>query len=274
MGTDSITPDRQGLTLIELLVVVAIFAILIAVLLPAVQRIRETAARLESSNNMKQIALAIHDFAGVHRERLPSVDQSVYGPLLPYLEQGAVLEQVKETPGPVGRIALFISPADPTSPQALRRHDGGTSYAANALVFERNPQFTSRFRDGTSNTIMLAEHYSLCQDSEFVAFMSQFAVGFAWRRPTFADIVDVRPKTTGNPPVSVGEWGHEVVAMTFQVAPYPQNCNPFIAQTPHTSGMLVALGDGSVRTLAPSISEQTYWGAVTPNRGEILGADW
>ena len=49
---------------------------------------------------------------------------------------------------------------------------------------------------------------------------------------------------------------------------------PSIAQTPHSAGMLVALADGSVRTLAPSMSPATYWGAVTPNGGEALGSDW
>ena len=83
------------------------------------------------------------------------------------------------------------------------------------------------------------------------------------RRATFADksLDDVVP---GNP----------VPNETFQVMPSLADCNPRVAQTPHANGMLVALADGSVRTLAPGISPATYWGAVTPNGGEVLGNDW
>jgi hypothetical protein len=47
-----------------------------------------------------------------------------------------------------------------------------------------------------------------------------------------------------------------------------------LAQTPHPGGMLVALADGSVRSLAPHLSGATWWAACTPNGGETLGQDW
>ena len=61
----------------------------------------------------------------------------------------------------------------------------------------------------------------------------------------------------------------------FQVSPrgcIP--CDPRVAQTPHTGGMLAGLGDGSVRSINPNISEWTYWAAVDPAGQETLYSDW
>ncbi|HEY8504124.1 MAG TPA: H-X9-DG-CTERM domain-containing protein, partial [Gemmataceae bacterium] len=92
------------------------------------------------------------------------------------------------------------------------------------------------------------------------------------RRASFADAEagDVVPVVTGNPPVA----SPSVPGKTFQVRPSVGDCDPSIAQTPHQGGMVIALADGSVRTVSGGISERTYWAAVTPNSGEVLGNDW
>jgi prepilin-type N-terminal cleavage/methylation domain-containing protein len=102
---------RSGFSLIELLVVVAIIGVLIGLLLPAVQKIRESASRLSCKNNLKQIGLALHNYHDTHK-RLPYGKSPVYtnppgapiyarwsthSQILPYLEQDNLYRSVDFT---------------------------------------------------------------------------------------------------------------------------------------------------------------------------------
>ena len=90
--------------------------------------------------------------------------------------------------------------------------------------------------------------------------------GIARIRP--ADAVHDYPITTGIPAVSRGSRSR-----TFLAAPSVESCDYRVANTPHRSGMLVLLGDGSVRTLAASIAETSYWALVTPASGDTANID-
>ncbi len=95
--------NKKGFTLIELLVVIAIIAVLISLLLPAVQSAREAARRIQCANNLKQVGLAVHQYESTHNTLPPSValqtdntgtvnwfgGWSAHGRILPYLEQSA-----------------------------------------------------------------------------------------------------------------------------------------------------------------------------------------
>jgi prepilin-type N-terminal cleavage/methylation domain-containing protein len=273
--------SRRGLTLLELLVVVAILAVLLGLLLPAVLRAREAAARLSSMNNLRQIGLAGQNFAALNAGHMPNVNgmnwatrttgMSLYITLLPYLDQSQLEARIlSDTARQSWRteyvVPTLISPADPTT----RPGYGFSSYPAHAQVFRGRPNL-NHIPDGTSQTVLFAERYGYrCGNTVFpwgYAIDWETGTALRMRAPTFADpnFGDVVPVTTSQPPASHGSKR----GLTFQVKPRLSDCDPRLAQTPHQSGMLVGMGDGSVRTLAGGISERVYWGLVTPGKGEI-----
>ncbi|HET6576072.1 MAG TPA: DUF1559 domain-containing protein, partial [Fimbriiglobus sp.] len=149
----------------------------------------------------------------------------------------------------------------------------------NAEAFYGSPS-TSRITDGLSNTIAMAERYAIhCGENNVQIRFPTASPSFS--RAVFADggpnsrlssllpphyLPTDYPITSGNPPVTHGNRGRK-----FQADHTLQECDPRVANTPHRSGMLVLLTDGSVQTLSPRIAETTYWALVTPAAGDIPG---
>lgn len=287
----------HGFTLIELLVVIAIIAILLGLLLPAVQKVREAAIRAKSMNNLKQIVLAAHSFASEHGDRFPGgtgapvaiggvvmpTPLGHFTSLLPYVEQSAAVQLLGSADGwnTGAIIKVYLSPADrsrgapPIHPAlpAPTEHNR-VSYVANIQVFgNKSFQPLGTVSDGMSTTLAYGERYGIrCGYT-----VNQLTTSDpAENRPVFADggpkslmypfMEHDYPVTTGFPPVSRGSRGR-----TFLVAPSVEDCDYRVPNTPHRSGMLAALCDGSVRMLRAGMEETVYWAMVTADAGDVVG---
>jgi type II secretory pathway pseudopilin PulG len=260
------TSRRSGFTVVQLIVVLAVLLILIALLVPAVQRVREAAARTQSMNNLKQLALAIHNFASVDNGKLPpGVGQegmargSLHFFILPYIEQNPLYNKAADNAGELAvwnndvwstPIPIFLDPRDPSGPpgNVFQGWLATTNYAANGQVFSEKPKYKiGNIPDGTSNTLMFATRSQLCNGTPT-----------AWGYPS---LYTWAPLTT-----------YYNLSLP-QFSTRSEDCDPTRPQAMGTVA-LVGLCDGSVRSVAPGLSAETWANVCTPDDGNALGADW
>src|SRR6516225_9862514 len=289
---------RGGFTLVELLVVISIIAVLIALLLPAVQNIRATAARLQSLNNLKQISLACHNFHDANQTLPPaqgarSPGQGTIGPvhfhILDYIEQGPVLRNAQgpkgfarwDINGTFGKvIPIYLSPSDPTvtTGQAnLGALWAETSYGYNFQVFGNGRMASSPdVALGNPNTTNIAFWFGRTRlvairdgTSNTIMFAEKIAQCGRWQGPVdgaslwSCEFNQRRPGFAING-AAANSTGPQCM---FQVNAKPATCDWNLASTSSSTAILVAACDGSVRSMAASVAPAIWWSALQPNDG-------
>lgn len=274
---------RPAFTLVELLVVVAIIGILISLLLPAVQQVREAARRTHCANNLAQLGLAIHNYEFAY-EHLPAGVTNDKGPIqteeagkhvsflveiLPFIEQRGIADNFDKNLGtyavansaarnmaiPIFRCPSFYSnKVQGTSPgdtnYAGCHHGSETQIAEdnNGLLFLNSKVALGDIYDGTSNTILLGE-------------MLPFSDSLGWASGTRASLRntsqllaqrdwDVLNQALPRPATEVGGFGSS-----------------------HPAIVLFCLGDGSVHAISRWISPNTMSLLGDRSDGQMMG-DW
>ncbi len=284
MSTTNVRKGRRGFTLIELLVVIAIIAILIGLLLPAVQKVREAAARMQSSNNLKQMSLGLHACASANDDKFViglgffpgtsnvglvapfNANQPWSVHLLPYIEQ----DNLYRLPAnwTTAYVKTYKAPSDPTFTVDNNR----LSYFGNQLAlnpagpanFGSHANLKATFTDGTSNTIAFTERYSSGGANPLAARtwnIQTTPVAFAGNLTSAnnsAGSVLFIPNTTS---------GFQMKpAVTIINSTVPQGCSSGVLQ--------VGLCDGSVRGVNVGTPPLTFFQACTPALGEVLPSNW
>jgi len=294
----------RGFTLIELLVVIAIIAILIGLLLPAVQKVREAAARINCANNLKQLSLGTVNCADANQGKLPpsigvypgvqlqvayQSDGGTFLHILPYIEQdnlykaslvGAGVDDrngyqptYSQWTSPIqnSKIKTFICPSDYTFAgrgNPLAR----TSYGVNGQVFRVNyagwggselKLYPAGIPDGTSNTIFYTE--KLSNTYNCTGCCNNYCDNY-W--PDWGPIIS--SSDCSEPTGVAAMFQTNCAKLTGGVS----LCDGNRASSPHSTGINIALGDGSVRFISAGVNPSTWWAAMTPDIGEVIGPNF
>jgi prepilin-type N-terminal cleavage/methylation domain-containing protein len=297
--------QQRGFTLIELLVVIAIIAILIGLLLPAVQKVREAAARMQCSNNLKQLGLAIHNYASANQDKVPPAMASFNGQasnypggpfniqLMPYIEQGNITSAWTSAGiyyawgnggGVNGQttstaVKTFRCPSDPTpSSGGARSNDPSgwpvTSYFRNYLMFDSSTSYNGSYG------FTLSKH-----TIGNIPDGTSNTVGIVER---YADLLpnNVSGSQYSGLYTHHGQdryhWGYAQWAPVYgqwstgapQFGVRPVNAAYYLPNSGHSTSIQVALMDGSVRAVSSGVSATTWLYAITPDDGQVLGSNW
>jgi len=303
-----------GFTLIELLVVIAIIAVLIGLLLPAVQRARESSFNTDCKNNLHQLGLAIQTLNDSNGTLPPlcapcadptiascfttipgqykGVNYTIFAYMLPYIEQTSIYHLLTPSGYAGGQyfevVKTYLCPSNLSNNNGKSQTANGGAiawgagnYGANYLVFGNPNAANSSLRVQGA-----ARFPATLRDgaTNTILFAERFSTcgltsnvnGATTYGSLWADSNSVwRPAFCMNTVTNDATTaGYNACAM-FQVQPIPVGtCDNGRAQSPHPEGMNVCLGDASVRFLNAFMSPTTWAHACDPRDGNPNGPDW